>query len=249
MDLQDRNVLISGANRGIGLATVHALLEAGVAKVYAGARDPDQLKPLVKKHKNKVVPLELDVTKSKDINAAARAAKDVSILINNAGIATSGLLLDKDSSKNLKSEFEVNVLGVLNLTRKFAPLLAKHERSAVVNLNSVASIKSFPFSPTYCASKAAAFSITQGMRNELEPRGTHVVSVFPGPIETDMAKDLGFETTDPRHVGDEIVRGLREEHAFLLPDPFSLDFWHRFEADPGGFLAEVTPLEAPPAES
>ena len=243
MQLHDRSALVTGANRGIGLATVHALLDAGITKVYAAARNPDDLKPLVKKNKGRVEPLQLDVTKTKDINAAARVAKDVSILINNAGIAEMGSLLDKDSSKKLKAELDVNVFGVLNLTRKFAPLLTKHERSAIVNLNSVASIKSFPFSPTYCASKAAAFSLTQGMRNELEPQGVHVISVFPGPIDTELARDLDFETTDPRRVGDEIVRALREEHAFLLPDPFALEFWHQYMADPGGFLAEVTPAD------
>jgi NAD(P)-dependent dehydrogenase (short-subunit alcohol dehydrogenase family) len=241
MDLTLRSALVTGANRGIGLHTVHALFDAGVARVYAGARDPAKLKPLVKKYKDKVVPLELDVTRMKDINAAAKAAKDVTVLVNNAGVAEMGPLLDKQAPKKLKQEWDVNVLGVLNMTRVFAPILEKNGGGCVVNLNSVASIKSMPFAPTYCASKAAAFSVTQGLRNELEHRGILVISVFPGPIETDMADGLDMETTDPRHVGDEIVRALHEEHAFLLPDPWSLEFWHRFEREPGTVLAEITP--------
>ncbi len=243
MDLHLRSALVTGANRGIGLHTVHALIEAGVVRVYAAARDPDKLKPLVKQYKDKVVPLELDVTKMKDINAAAKSAKDVTLLINNAGLADKGPLLAKDAPKKLKKEWDVNVQGMLNMTRVFAPILKKNGGGAVVNLNSVGSIKSFPFAPTYCATKAAAFSITQGLRNELAPDGIHVVSVFPGPVDTEMAADLDLPTTPPRHVGDEIVRALREEHAFLLPDDFALDFWHRFEHDPGTVLAEVTPAD------
>ncbi|MEM8739221.1 MAG: SDR family oxidoreductase [Planctomycetota bacterium] len=239
MELELRSALVTGANRGIGLATVHALLDAGVVRVYAGARDPDKLEPLIKQYKDRVVPLELDVTKTKDLNAAAKLAKETTILINNAGVAEMGPLLDKDAPKRLKKEWDVNVLGMLNLTRKLVPQMLKNGQGCVVNLNSVASIKSFPFSPTYCASKAAAFSITQGLRNELEHQGIHVVSVFPGPIDTDMVADLDMPTTDPRHVGDEIVRAIREELAFLLPDDWALDFWHRFEREPGTVLAEV----------
>lgn len=243
MDTTLRSALVTGANRGIGLALVHALLDAGVTRVYACARDTDSLKPLVKAFKDKVVPLELDVTKTKDINAAAKEAKDVTILVNNAGAAGMGSLLSKDAVKHFKNEWNVNVLGMLNMTRKFAPILKKNGGGTVVNLNSVASFKSFPFSPTYCASKAAAYSITQGIRNELAPQGTFVVSVFPGPVDTDMAEDLDFPKIAPSYVAQKIVAAIHEEHAFCFPDPFSLDFWHQLESDPGPFLAELVPTE------
>lgn len=243
MDTTLRSALVTGANRGIGLAIVHALLDAGVARVYAGARDTDSLKPLVKAFKDKVVPIELDVTKTKDINAAAKEAKDVTILVNNAGVAAMGPLMGKDAIKNLKTEWNVNVLGMLGMARKFAPILKKNGGGAIVNLNSVASLKSFPFSPTYCASKAAAFSLSLGLRNELASQGTFVVSVFPGPVDTDMAEDLEFAKTSPSEVASKIVGAIHDEHAFCFPDSFSLDFWHQFEAAPGPFLAELVPSE------
>ncbi len=242
MDIDGRSALVTGANRGIGKATVTALLEAGCGKVYAGARDAAKLDPLVEEHGDRVVPLTLDVTKARDINAAAKRAKDVTILINNAGIFEGGALLEKHTVKALKNQWEVNTLGPLRVTQAFAPHLIDSGTACIVNLNTVGSFRSLPFAPTYCATKAAAFSLTQGLRNELAPHGVHVISVFPGPIDTEMAKDVPLPSTDPIVVGRAIVEAIRAEHAFLFPDPWALDYWHDLESRPGSFLAELLPV-------
>jgi NAD(P)-dependent dehydrogenase (short-subunit alcohol dehydrogenase family) len=242
MDINLRSALVTGANRGIGLATAKALLDAGCARVYACARDLEKLNKLVDWDPDRVVPIELDVTKPKQINAAAKAAKDVTILVNNAGMFAAGEpLSQKNSLKGLKSEWDVNVLGMLRVTQAFLPNMKKASSGAIVNLNSVASLKSFPFAPTYSASKAAAFSATQGLRNELHGTGIHVVSVFPGPVDTDMAEGVDLPKATPEHVAGEIVRSIQQELAFLFPDSFALDFWHDFESRPGPFLAEAIP--------
>ena len=242
MDIDGRSALVTGANRGIGRDTVEALLDAGCARVYAGAREPSKLDPLVDRHGERVLPLQLDVTKSRDVNAAARRAKDVTILINNAGVFETDPLLDKESVKALKRQWEVNTLGPLRVAQAFAPRLIKHGGGCIVNLNSVGSFRSLPFAPTYCATKAASFSLTQGLRNELAPHGVHVISVFPGPIDTEMAKDLPMETTDPGVVARAVIDAIRSEQAFLFPDPFALDYWHDLESRPGSFLAELLPV-------
>ena len=241
MDLNARTALVTGANRGIGREIVKALIEAGCSRVYAGARDPAKLDPLVEAHGDRVVPLRLDVTRSREINAAARQAKDATILVNNAGAAEFGALLDKDAVTSLKRQWEVNTLGPLRVTQAFAPKMIKSGGGCVVNLNTVGSFRSLPFAPTYCATKAASFSLTQGLRNELVPYGVHVISVFPGPIDTEMAEGLPMETTDPAVVGRAVVGAIRSEQAFLFPDPFALDYWHDFESRPGPFLAELLP--------
>lgn len=243
MDINLRSALVTGANRGIGRATVDALIDAGCLRVYAGARDTGKLDPLVEAHGDKIVPLQLDVTKTKDINAAARLAKDVTILVNNAGTAEFAPLLDKKSVRGLKKQWEVNTLGPLRMTQAFAPRLIKNGGGCVVNLNTVGSFRSLPFAPGYCASKAAAFSLSQGLRNELAPHEISVVSVFPGPIDTDMAEDLPMDKTDPATVGRAIVAAIQSEQAFLFPDPYALDTWHDFESRPGSFLAELLPVD------
>ena len=241
MDVHLQSALVTGANRGIGQATVEALLEAGCVRVYAGARDPEMLDPLVEAHGDKVVPLRLDVTKSRDINAAARQAKDARILINNAGVFDPGPLLDKKAVKSLKQQWEVNTLGPLRVVQAFAPRLIKNGGGCIVNLNTVGSFRSLPFAPTYCATKAASFSLTQGLRNELAPHGVRVISVFPGPVDTDMAKDIPLPSADPLTVAREIVDAIRTEKVFVFPDAFALDYWHDFESRPGPFLAELLP--------
>ena len=241
MDIQNKSALVTGANRGIGRATVEALLEAGCARVYAGGRDPDKLAPLVEEHGERIVPLQLDITKTRDINAAAKRAKDASIIINNAGVAEMGPLLDKDAAKSLKRQWEVNTLGPLRVAQAFAPRLIKDGGGCIVNLNTVGSFRSLPFAPTYCATKAASFSLTQGLRNELTPYGVHVIAVFPGPVDTEMAKDVPLPSTDPMSVAREIVDAIRTEKVFLFPDAFALDYWHDLESRPGPFLAELLP--------
>ncbi len=243
MELHDRSALLTGADRGIGLATARALLDAGVGRVYAGARDTDALEPLVQQYDERVVPLELDVTKARHVNAAARAAKDATIVINNACAATSGSLLDKAAAKNLKTEWEVNVLGLLRVVQAFAPVLAKNGGGTIANINSILSLRGKPTAGTYCAGKAASYSLTQTLRSELAPQGIHVVSVFPGTTDTDMTAGLTSEKADPHAVAGEIVRGIREDLAFVFPDAESLRLWHEFEAGPGPFLAALLPVE------
>ncbi|MFZ3325375.1 MAG: SDR family NAD(P)-dependent oxidoreductase, partial [Methylocella sp.] len=156
--------LVTGANRGLGLAFAKALLEMGAAKVYAAARNPETV--ILKG----VVPLKLEVTSDEDVVAAARAAGNVNLLVNNAGIARPGGFLADGAVEAAREQFEVNFVGPLRMARAFAPVLAKNGGGAIINVLSVASWMNGPGLATYGASKSAAWALTNGLRIELRNR-------------------------------------------------------------------------------
>lgn len=191
--LDNSIILITGANRGIGKAMLTAFLAAGAAKVYAGARNPAGLDPMVAEHGERVVPLRIDVTEPSSVQAAATTASDVQVVVNNAGVLAVASPLEAGAKEALDREMAVNVHGLLHMAQAFAPVLKANGGGVFVQMNSVASMKNFAGFSTYSASKAAAYSITQGLRELLGAQGTRVLSVHPGPIATDMAVSAGLD--------------------------------------------------------
>lgn len=236
IDPQGKTVLITGTNRGIGLAYAKAFLDAGAAKLYATARKPDSIQPLIDEHGDKVVALALDLADEESVNAAAQAAADVEIVVNNGGVLTKGDFAGNDALSNLDYEIDVNVKGLLRVARAFAPVLKANGGGALVQLNSVASLRNFPPFTTYCASKAASYSITQGLHDLLAEQGTNVVSVHPGPIKTDMGDDAGFEDAPPPSVvADATIEALKAGDFHCFPDDFAKQFWQGYQ----GFAKSV----------
>src|ERR1700710_109095 len=184
MQVEGAVALVTGANRGLGRAFARALVEAGAAKVYAAARgtstitDPD------------VVPVALDVTDHAQVAALAEELGDVTIVINNAGIGLGASGLGGDGLDDHRAEFEVNYFGPLAVSRAFAPVLARNGGGALVNMLSALSFVSFPAIANYSATKAAAWSLTNGLRTQLRGQGTLVVGVHAGYIDTDMAASV-----------------------------------------------------------
>lgn len=215
MKLDNRKVLVTGANRGIGRATVDALLAAGVDKVYAGARRVDSLPDF---GDARVVPIQLDITDSASVRAAAETANDIDLLINNAGAASFGSALESPIEA-IQADMNVNYFGTLDVVRNFVPVLERQRDAALVNVVTIAAFVSFPGLGGYSASKAALFSLSQGLRIDLAPRGISVHTVNPGPIDTDMAKDLDMDKSSPETAAANIVRGLEADEADIFPDP------------------------------
>ncbi len=226
--------LVTGANRGLGRALVEALLARGAARVYAGARRPDTIEALVAGSDGRVVPLALDVTSEADRVAAADRAADVSLLINNAGVASHmfGAFDDPAWLQAGREEFEVNVIGTLAVTQRFAPVLARNGGGAVVNIASVASFVAFPPAATYAAAKAGTHSITQYTRMALRDQGTFVAGVYPGPVDTDMATRLPFDKSPAAAVAHAILDGLEAGVEDVLPDPLSRQMGAAFFSGP-----------------
>jgi NAD(P)-dependent dehydrogenase (short-subunit alcohol dehydrogenase family) len=218
-----------GQPRNSSLAT-----QRGAAKVYAAARNPETLAPLVAASGGLVVPLRLDVRNLGEVFAAAVAAPDTTLVVNNAGVVghmgpdfTDLAWLDA-----ARQEHEVNVIGTLAVTQAFAPVLARNGGGAVVNIASVASFAAFPVLASYSASKAALHSLTQSTRQSLKAQGTHVAGVYPGPIDTDMGRALPLEKTAPAAVAGAILDGLEAGTEEIFPDPAGRQMGEAFLASP-----------------
>jgi NAD(P)-dependent dehydrogenase (short-subunit alcohol dehydrogenase family) len=226
--------LVTGANRGIGRALVEALLDRGASKIYATARRPETLTDLVASSNGRVVSLRLDVTRPNDVRAAAAVADDVRLLVNNAGIVAKlgGEITDSQWVAAGRDEFEVNVLGVLSVTQAFAPILASRPGGAVVNIGSVAGLGNFPALVSYSASKAAAHSLTQALRALLTPQGIYVAGVYPGPIDTDMAREFEIVKTPASTAAHAMLDGLEAGREDIFPDPFAQEMGQLFLKDP-----------------
>jgi len=218
--IKGRTVLVTGANRGIGKAIVESFLQEGAEKIYTASRDLKTLITLQNLYGDKVVPLHIDLNKPDTITAAAEIATDVDVVVNNAGMLKIEKPLSLNAIDEFKQEMEVNVYGLMRVAQAFAPVLKANGGGTLIQLNSVASIKSFADLSTYCASKAASYSITQSLRDTLQEQGTQVISVHPGPIATDMAETAGFtEMAEPAVLVPQGILSAMENNDFhVFPD-------------------------------
>lgn len=214
LELRDSASLVTGANRGIGRTLVTALLERGARKVYATARTPSELDF----DDERVIPIQLDVTDDDAVSAAARRCGDVAVLINNAGAMLESPFLTPRSPDAARIEMEVNYFGTLAMTRAFAPILAANGGGALVNVLSVASFYSLPFNASYCASKAAAWSLTNAVRLELHGQGTNVIGVHPGFVDTDMTTTVTDPKLSPADVAAQILDAVESGSPEVLTD-------------------------------
>ena len=230
MKISNAVALITGANRGLGLAFARALLAGGARKVYAAARDPDSVTL------PGVTPIRLDVTDAEAIAAAARAAGDVDLLINNAGIARRSGFLGADGVAAARAELETNYFGPLQVTRAFAPILARNGGGAIVNVLSALSWVSFPTSSTYSASKAAAWSLTNGLRNELRGQGTQVLALHVGYMDTDMTAGIEGPKSRPEDVVAFTLATLEAGGEEALADDVSRAVKKGLSAERGVYL-------------
>src|ERR1700692_4661210 len=211
MTIEDKVVLVTGANRGIGRALVEEALRRGAKRVYAGTRQP------LAHLDGRVKSLTLDVTNAAQIQGAVERVESLDILINNAGLALFDDLSDRAA---LERHLAVNLFGTYGVTQAFLPLLTR-SRGAIVNVLSVAAWAALPIVPAYSISKAAAFSMSQSLRALLAGRGVRVHAVMTGPVDTDMSRGLEIPKASPESVARAIFDGVEKEEEDIFPDPMS----------------------------
>ena len=233
MKIEGSVALVTGANRGLGLEFARGLLAAGARRVYAGARDPRNIA------QKGVEPIQLDVTRPEDVLAAAQRCGDVTLLINNAGVLRTAPILSTENVDATREQLETNYFGTLSMARAFAPVLAANGGGALVNVLSVLSWVNLQMTAGYSASKAAAWALTNGLRNELRAQGTLVVAVHAAFIETDMARNVRAPKLAPADVVSQVLAAIEANRDEVLADETTRLVKMGFNADPSVYLREA----------
>ena len=232
MKITDSVALVTGGNRGIGEAFVRALLAAGARRVYVGSRDVANARALVEEGQGRVIALALDVTKPGQIEAAAAACLDVSILINNAGQFSMQTLLQAPDISSARAEMEVNYFGPLAMCRAFAPILARNPESAIVNVLSAGGLVAIPAMGGYSPSKFAARAMSTCLRAELEPQNTSVTALIVGSVDTRMASHVeGFKEA-PATIAAAGLKAIERRSSEVDTDFLAIDVRASLARDP-----------------
>jgi NAD(P)-dependent dehydrogenase (short-subunit alcohol dehydrogenase family) len=212
MNIDNATVLVTGANRGIGLAFTRELIARGARKVYAGARDPSSIQ------QPGVEAIRLDVTKPDEVAAAAARASDVTLVINNAGVAQVGGFLAADSEEAARRQFETNFFGMLRMSKAFAPVLKANGGGALLNVLSIVSWVNGGQLAAYAASKSAAWSLTNSLRSELASQKTQVLALHMAFVDTDLVRALDGEKSSPEDIVKRALDGLESDLDEVLAD-------------------------------
>ncbi|QEW02750.1 SDR family oxidoreductase [Microbacterium lushaniae] len=216
MNIEGSVALVTGGNRGIGRHFVQHLLERGATKVYAAARNPQSIDA------PGAIPLALDITDPDSVARVAAVATDLTLLVNNAGVSTGTDLVTGDLA-TIRTEFETNFFGPLAMIRAFAPILARNGGGGILNVNSRLSWLSVAGANAYSASKAASWSMTNGIRLELAGQGTQVTGLYLSATETDMMAGWDIPKNDPADVVTAALDGLEAGAREVLADQDTID--------------------------
>ncbi len=212
MKIEGSTALVTGANRGLGRVYARELVSRGAARVYGAARDAGGVT------EPGVIPIALDITDPARVAQVAEQCADVTLLVNNAGVLKASTFLSAPDPGAARAEMETNYFGTLSMCRAFAPVLGANGGGAIVNMLSVTSFYTNPFNASYGASKAAGWSLTNGVRLELHHQGTLVVAVHAGFIDTDMAALVDAPKLSPESVARQVFDAVEASQVEVLAD-------------------------------
>jgi NAD(P)-dependent dehydrogenase (short-subunit alcohol dehydrogenase family) len=212
MQVEGSVALVTGANRGLGQAFARSLVDLGARRVYAAARHPEEITD------NNVTPIMLDITSAEQVAGAARSCADVNLLINNAVEAHQSPLIGAASPEPARAQMETNYFGTLTMCQAFAPVLARNGGRALVNMCSIVSFFNVPSMGSFCATKAALWSMTHGVRIELRSQGTLVVSVHVGFIDTRLSSGFDVHKHAPADIAAKVIEAVEAGSEEVLAD-------------------------------
>ena len=213
MKLTEQVALVTGANRGLGQQLAQELVSRGV-KVYAAARNPESITI------PGVTPIKLDITNPQEVAAAALAAKDVTLLINNAGSSTGASLLEGDFDK-IQLELNTHFFGTLSMVRAFAPVIIDNGGGTILNILSVLSWFSGGGAGAYTAAKSAEWALTNDLRLNLYPRNVRVAGLHVGYMETDMTAGIEAPKSSPADIAKIAIDGIESDSFEIVADDVS----------------------------
>ncbi|NII39896.1 NAD(P)-dependent dehydrogenase (short-subunit alcohol dehydrogenase family) [Curtobacterium flaccumfaciens] len=232
MDITGSVALVTGSNRGLGRHFVEQLLQRGASKVYATARRPELVDV------PGVEVLALDITDPASVAAAAAAAGDVTLLVDNAGISSSGSLLTDDLA-DARRAVDTHLWGTLEMVRAFAPVIEGNGGGAIVNVLSALSWFAAPGAGGYAIAKAAEWNMTNAVRLELSGRGVTVQGLHLGAADTDMMAGYDGPMTDPAEVVRAALDGVERDATEVLVDDWSRVVKASLAGDPVDFSAQI----------
>ncbi|SFP02662.1 SDR family NAD(P)-dependent oxidoreductase [Prevotella sp. tf2-5] len=200
---QGKTVLITGCNRGIGLAFLDAFAESG-ATVLACVRSKDgefvhHCDELSKKTGTEIVVFTADLSSEDSIKAFIselyKTKRKVDVLINNAGVVTKGIL-QMTTLQSIKDVFQINFFAQVQITQGVAKLMMRQKSGVIINMASIGGIDAYPAYTSYGCSKAAVIYFTKTMAQELAPYGIRVNAIAPSMVKTRMQEQMGEEANE-----------------------------------------------------
>ncbi|MFA7083957.1 MAG: SDR family NAD(P)-dependent oxidoreductase [Arcobacteraceae bacterium] len=224
MNLTNKTILITGANGGVGSELLDYALKHDALNIYCTARNTNDLLPLSKKHSHVKI-FELDITNKKSIKTLVNSIGNIDILINNAGVNS-----NKRVCEDTTIDFEVNLLGTLNMCQAFKGKI--NEGGSLVNITSFLALVNLPIMGLYCASKSALHSLTQAFRAELASQNILVQEVLPGPIDTRMTQGQQMPKATPQAIVEAIFEGIQSKADEIFPDDFSKIMYQQLLENP-----------------
>jgi short-subunit dehydrogenase len=223
--LKDAVVLLTGAGGGIGTALTEALLAAGVAEVISAGRDHPPAHERVRQE-------TVEIAHLPTVRALAeRYANRVTVVIACAGVNANQRLFTPDFEVAARREMEVNYFGLLNIAAAFAPAMQARGSGLFVHLLTFLSHVNLPMMAGYCASKAAAHSLTQALRAELGRSGVQVCGVYPAVVDTAMSRDIPGPKLAPAELAQAILQAIESGAEDVYPGPAAAAY-QQYAADP-----------------
>jgi NAD(P)-dependent dehydrogenase (short-subunit alcohol dehydrogenase family) len=246
--IKNQIALVTGANRGIGLALTRELLNQGASKVYAAVRNTQSTQALEKEFGDRIQTVALDLDSSESIQGLVQKIPKLDILINNSGVLHPGALLDATAAQDVKKHLQVNLLGLIELTTGLAPLIKESKAGVIASISSMAGLANMPLIGSYSVSKAAVHSVIQGYRAELKSSGVLVAGIYPGLIDTEMVEGFPMEKDSPQNLAKHTIEALKNGIEDIYPDQMSAPLGELYSQKPKELESAFAEYIAQPSE-